>query len=191
MTWQDVSGLIGAVGGTIGTIAAFLVYLQSGSRVRVRVSLGIQNSGIAVGVGQTGLIMIDPKRFAGSFGHGFDFSFARIVFIVEARNVGRLAVNVESLTLNRGKVELGGANLFQGAHHLPHRFDFGTSVIWTAPIEDAATLATIQLPGSKPRQYVGAILKLGNGRQVKSRNRISAAHLRHVQESWNAMKAKA
>ena len=191
MTWQDVSGLIGAIGGTVGTIAAFLVYLQSGSRIKVKVSIGIQNSGIGVGAGQAELILIDPKRFKGSFGYGIDLTFARLILVVEARNTGRLAVNVEALTLNRGKVELGGANLFQGANHLPHRFDFGTSAIWMSPFEDAQTLATIDLPGRKRGKYVGAILKLGNGRKIKSRNRISASHLQHVRHAWDAMKGKA
>jgi len=190
MSWQDVSGLIGAVGGTIGTIAAFIVYLQSGSRVRLKVSVGIQNPGINVGQGQVGLIQIDPRKFSGSFGYGMDYSFARLVLIVEARNVGRLAVNVESLNLNRDKVEFGGANLFQGAHRLPHRFDFGTSAIWMAPFEDAMTLATIDFPDKKRRKLVGAVMKLGNGRLVKSRNTLSASHLGDVQAAWLKMKAQ-
>lgn len=191
MSWQDVSGLIGAIGGTIGTIAAFLVYLQSGSRVILKVSLGIQNPGINVGPGQVDLIQIDPRRFSGSFGHGLDYSFARLVLIVEARNVGRLAVNAESLKLNRGKVEYGGGNLFQGAHTFPHRLDFGTSAIWMAPFEDAMTLATIDFPDKKRRKSVGAVMKLGNGRLITSHNKVSAAHLDDVQAAWLKIRAQA
>jgi hypothetical protein len=95
MTWQDWSSLIGAVGGTIGSIAGFVVYLQSGTRVKVRISVGIAGSDLAVGLGQIGLIILDPRKFKGSFGHGIDFTHARLVVIVEAVNSGRLPVTVE------------------------------------------------------------------------------------------------
>ncbi|MEN9967254.1 MAG: hypothetical protein RL036_487 [Actinomycetota bacterium] len=184
MTWQDWASLIGAVGGTIGSIAGFVVYLQSGTRVKVRISVGIAGSDLAVGLGQIGLIILDPRKFKGSLGHGIDFAHARLVVIVEAVNSGRLPVTVESLRLIRQKIEFGGANLFQGARSLPHRFDFGTTAIWTAPLDDARALAALPLPKGRAPNVVGASLKLGNGKSVKTTRHLSLKHLEEVLDAW-------
>lgn len=184
MTGQDVAALIGAVGGTIGAIAGFIVYLQSGSRVKVKISLGIAQSGLAVGAGQMGLIVIDPRKFKGTFGYGLDLKYAKLVAIVSTVNSGRLAVNVDSLRLTRKKVELGGGNLFQGAHSLPHRFEFGTSAIWTAPFEDARNLAFATIPKDGIEGKVGAAVKLGNGKSIRSKRDLSPKHIRQVLEAW-------
>lgn len=186
MTWQDVAALIGAVGGTVGAVAGVIVYLQSGSRVKVSVTVGVLVPGFTPSPGQIGLIAIDPKKFNGSFGYGIDFTYASLVVIVEARNTGRLGVDIESLHLTRKGVQLGGLNLFSGAHTLPHRFNFGTSATWTAPFQDAYALATVSTPKLNGSGSIGAVLQLGNGRKVRSRNKLDVNHLAKVVTAWNA-----
>lgn len=187
MTWQDIAALIGAIGGTIGAVAGVVVYLQSGSRVKVRITLGVRVPGMMPGPGQIGLIVIDPKKFSGSFGYGIDFNYAELVVIVEARNVGRLAVNLESVHLTRGGVQLGGGNLFTGAHSFPHRLNFGSSATWTAPFEDAYRLAHLSTKRLPNPSSIGAAIQLGNGKEVQAPSQITPLHMQRVLSSWQGV----
>jgi hypothetical protein len=162
----DIVTLVVAIIGVVLALASLVwqaaTFVLSGSRVKVELHRGMTRRQPAQGIARAlGPPEPTPSELGGLRAQGFEDEVAG----VDVRNVGRLAVSVEEVTLFADD-GWGFAVLADPENQtLPHRLEPGAAATWHIPIEGLQRL--VESDGKT--RSLSMHVKLGTGQTVRTK----------------------